>query len=718
MIKNVVPLITYLVLAIILMAPLLPPGYYLALDMQFGPSSFADFQFANYYGMAPSPYGAYIPYRLAMAALSQILGAEGVEKLLLLAILFLCGAGIHFALPEDLGNSRYFGGLLYTLNPFVFVRFMAGHWALLLSYALWPLGLKYFSEFLERPGDRHRLAKAALITTLAAVSSHGVLILLLAYLVLFALRLLQGADRALLRNTVALGGLVLLMNLYWIVPTLALFGERFDPASSESNLAEFSARAQGMPIPLTLLSMHGFWRGGFKYTKNVFDLWYVPLIIMAALALAGLALLFKGKNSLWMFFILVIPVALLFALGDDGPLPLLFNLFEKQLPIYFFFRDSQKFVGLICLAYAWLGSVAVGALSGRLKGWKSPVLIGLLCSLPVIYNFGFFGFLGQIGPTQFPDDWKQAEAIIAADPAQSNILFLPLHFYIYYPWVNGTQKDLGAPARMFFSKPVIVAHNLETQNVYSDVKDPPADYVRALVQNRQYINNTAELLLPLNVRYVMILKDFPDTPRLLYLFYRKSGVPNISLVYESDTLYLFRNELATGPFITSQDAGRGNFSEIINMSASAGYSANVTYEKITPVSYRVLSSQYPDAAWTERQNGYIIYDGKPASSWHSLGSGFAYQNPAIIENSLFYAVLALFIIAWLAAILLVVPAGPAALPALIFASFAAFLLSVYGIISPVALGWLVLTSVTALIIILLRRPGGQAKLFKPKASRR
>ena len=53
-------ILAYALIALLIMLPLLGPGYYLTLDMQFGPGSFSDFQFSELYGTGPSQYGAYL----------------------------------------------------------------------------------------------------------------------------------------------------------------------------------------------------------------------------------------------------------------------------------------------------------------------------------------------------------------------------------------------------------------------------------------------------------------------------------------------------------------------------------------------------------------------------------------------------------------------------------------------------------------------------------
>jgi hypothetical protein len=700
------PMAVYFVLAFLLMLPLLGAGYYVSLDMQMGPNSFSDFQFGDLYGYFQSPYGAYLPVYLALAALSKALPVEVLEKGLLFLVLFLCGACAHRSLPEKLGNSRYFAGFLYMLNPFVFVRFLAGHWALLLSYAVWPLAIKLFSDFLDKPEERGRLAGAALITMFASVSSEGVLILLLCYAALFVRHAVRkGVQAALLRSSALLAIIVLAMNLFWIVPMVLTFGQAYTPTSTSAYLADFGASGGGMPVDLAVLTMHGFWKGGFTLTKDVFSLWYVPYAAIALLSLVGLAFLFRSApdDAVFMLFLLAAGLVLSTALGAQ-----VLALLGADRLVYFVFRDSQKFVGLIALAYSGLG--AYGAyhiarfipLADRYK----KLIPLLLLVIPLAYNYGFFGFLGQVGPTLYPKGWALADSIIAADPIQANILVLPPHLYMPYRWINSTQKTAGLPAFGFFSKPVITSFNLETKHVYADTTDPYGQYLSWLFYNRRSISNTgntAEMLLPLEARYVILFKNSLESFQYLPLFERKGGVPGIKLVFEDNEMLLFRDDLVTGPFFASTENGSGGFGSLLNHSNI--YSANVSYEEITPASFHIQASPYPYVVFMSSQPSLIWAGNATASSWHGVASAFTFNGPMIVANWMFYLTLTLFLLFWMIVLILILGNATAKEAAIFTVSaVAVYLLTTAGLLSPHLIGALFLASLCAVVFLRFRQP--------------
>lgn len=699
-----VALLVYLVFALLVTLPLLRPGYYLALDMQAGPNSYADIRFDDFYGEEPSSYGAYFPTRMVLAAISDIIGPEAAEKLLLFTILFLCGACAHFSLPKEHGNARYLAGLLYMLNPFVFVRFLAGHWSLLLSYAVWPLALLSFSQFLEKPGERRSFVKSALLITFAAVSSHGVIMLLVCCALMLVFHLLKNRAGAGLINLLALmkplallAGATLALNLFWIVPTILLFGNVYSPVSPEAYLADFKPLPTDMPLEASILTMHGFWRYGFIYTKDVFQYWYVPFILIVALACAGVIALLRRKAHHALFLLAVLTIGFLLALGDAGPLSFIFTIFGEQLPLYMIFRDSQKFVGMICLAYSMLGSYGADHIMRSLPRWR-PAVLALILLLPVFYNFGFFNFLGQIGTTQYPADWVEAGRIISADPSETRVLVLPPYMYNTYSWSNAAQKTLASPASHLFSKPVIVSQSIIMPHVYSDVKDPYGDYLAYILKKRQHINNTAELLVPLNARYIVLLKDYDDSDAYLWLFKRKGGVDNITLVYEGDSLYLFRNELATGPLLASADAGEGDFQQLANMSTK-GLSQDVSYAHINPVTYRITGCGAPYLFYAAPAGPFVGFDGNPPAPWHAIANTFPFSGPGILGNGVFPISLALFLLAWLLAIALLIQPQKTSFILLAASALPLYILAWEGILGPHAIGVLLAISLASACIV-------------------
>src|SRR3990172_10911585 len=72
--------------------------------------------------------------------LDMVWGGSWITQKLFLIVLFflLFYLPVKF-FPFEIGEKyKYFAGLFYTINPFVYERFLAGHWLVLLLYAMLP----------------------------------------------------------------------------------------------------------------------------------------------------------------------------------------------------------------------------------------------------------------------------------------------------------------------------------------------------------------------------------------------------------------------------------------------------------------------------------------------------------------------------------------------------------------------------------------------------
>jgi len=708
MIKDRVALAVYFMLAVVLMFPLLGPGYYLALDMQWGPASFKNL--LDFYGYMPSPYGAYLPLKMIFSGLSELLSGDMVQKILLTAVLFLAGFCTHKALPKELGNARYFGGFLYVLNPFMYIRFLAGHWTLLLSYALWPIAIKMFFDFIKKPDDNRLLANAALITFAASISSHGVFMLFIPYALIFILHSAMNSPKLLplVKRTAVLGLLVFLMNMFWIVPSLLQLNENtYSTASAEAYTLDFGTQSEDMPLAASILTMHGFWRGGFLYTKDSFGLWYIPFMGILLVTLFGLFRMLKNERLMALFLASIFIISLLFASNSlVGLMAAISSLTGGRLPFHFFFRDTQKFVGLLALSYAFLGAYGVHYLTRNLEDMKKKAATIFLVAIVAISNFGFFGFLGQIGNSYYPDDWKEAERIMAADPANTRVLILPPHLYAKYPWANSEQQTLGHPAAQMFIKGTVVPMNIETENIYSDWQDPQGSYLRYILDRRSEMNNTAEALVPLNVGYIILFKYSVEHLHYLNLFYQMEEVPDIELIYDGPHLSLFKNNIPTEMFFASKENGSGSPAEIFRLSREGSYSADVSYRMITPATYYIEDCPYDylvfKASYTHPS---IEFNGQTGRPWHDMGHVFEYTGPGMVVNTMFYLVLFLFLFSWLLAAVLLAGADYKEAAAMLACSIITYILTFNGILTTPLLGLMIVATVPAALYLRSRKDG-------------
>ena len=126
--------IPYLLLGLGVMGPLLLPGFVLTMDMVFAPVM-----------RMPNHVDNTWLFYASLHVLNRFLPADFIQKCMLLSILVASGIGAHRLLwqlrPDGEKfprNAIYVGAALYMINPFVYDRFMAGQYGVLLGYCLLP----------------------------------------------------------------------------------------------------------------------------------------------------------------------------------------------------------------------------------------------------------------------------------------------------------------------------------------------------------------------------------------------------------------------------------------------------------------------------------------------------------------------------------------------------------------------------------------------------
>jgi len=540
------PYLVYALLSLAILGTLLLPGYILTLDMLFTPKM--DFT-TQFYGLSES-ISARTPLFLLLQLVSDIVPAWLLQKAILFLIFFLAGLGAHKLFPFE-GAGSYFAGLLYTVNPFTYVRFMVGQWPLLAAYALIPFAVKAFLELLEKGGMRNTIKVTLLSTLVGLMLVHSLFLLFLIFLAIFVVKLISERKNParLLQLSQYVGiatAMFLILNIYWLIPVLTAGTARLEQIG-QPDLFLFAPRPAGNAgVVFSVASMYGFWNPAYIYALNFIPFWPVLFIIILFLTIYGFLSIFEGKNTRWVAISLASAgiIAFVLSLGITfKPTSAPFEWLFDKLVFFKGFRDSQKFVALLCLCYAYLGGLGVAQITTELKRKKRMLLrvganifIILALLVPLFYSFPIFGSWGQLKATDYPKEWYEVNDYLNQDKDDFNVLFLPWHQYMDYSWLPNTFKRLACPAHQFFDKPIIRPDNIEAVEKYSDSTNPTSKYVEFLLHNTN-VSNWGELLAPLNVKYVLLVHEV-DYTSYNFLYQQK----DLTVDFEREGLTLFRNK--------------------------------------------------------------------------------------------------------------------------------------------------------------------------------
>lgn len=538
-------------------------GYYiLTLDMIFPIKT----SLTNYlYGFSLPVYGGSAVDILTMQ-LSNVIPAWLLQKIYLVLIIFLSGISMHSLIDTKSSIPKYFGGILYAVNPFVYVRFLAGHWLILLAYSIMPFAVKSFLDFLDTQNKNNLIRASLLIALTGALNTHILALLILVYLIFLVFKLYQiknevGAVKNLLKSLAILAALYLLLSLYWLLPLFTANATVINQIS-QADIYAFATGISAFNAVFTIASMYGFWREGYIYAKDFIPYWYLLFFFILFLAIHGFISNNKSK-------VLGLPVralgvtavvAVILGSGIHGPFS---SLFEFLFNNTFFFkglRDSQKFAALIALSYSYLGALGVAEFEKiihnparranayeKCKKTAALVIVTMALIVPFIYSFTLFNnFWGQLEPTDYPKDWYETNELLNKDPQDFNVLFLPWHLYMDFKWIPNAQKRIGNPASSFFDKPIIQGENAEINLIYSQSTNPAQRYVESLLSNKDKITNFGELIIPLNVKYVLLTKEV-DYKEYSFLF----NQTDLELIKETENFYIFKNTHPVSRFYLS-----------------------------------------------------------------------------------------------------------------------------------------------------------------------
>ncbi|HSE61706.1 MAG TPA: hypothetical protein VLA88_05425 [Candidatus Saccharimonadales bacterium] len=515
----------YIVLALCVLGPMLGAGYIFTLDM------------------APAP-----PF------------PDWLQKMGLIAILVASGIGaerfVTALKPEKATTAAWqwaacFAGILYTINPFVYSRFMAGQYRVLLGYALLPFFAAAFVTLMREPGWRKALLASIWLVAISIVSIHTVGLAVLVALVFGVLWFWRHRANTVWRkkagwSVVMLGGAMLLANSYWLLPALLGHGSTAEAVAGfgSADLAAFATNADGFGWLGNVLALQGFWadtKSLYIVPMDVYSWWWAPWLGLWLLVLFGVYKSWKVQRGLAIALVALIFIAALLAIGTAGTLAKPINEFLiHYIPFFAGYREPQKFVALIALAYAYFGAVAVAALAQWAQGHahnqkRAPFVVLPVFALPFLAApLMLWGFNGQLQPGLYPAEWYSVNDYLQRVDPQAKVLFLPWHMYMRFDFAG---RVIANPADRFFANPIIISSDPEMAGAksYTSNSDQQALQSSILPAALAGDKNVAKNLRMLNIRYVIVAKEL-DYKRYGFL----GTQPGFSLVQETASVTVYK----------------------------------------------------------------------------------------------------------------------------------------------------------------------------------
>jgi hypothetical protein len=496
------PWLWFSFVALAVAAPLLGAGYLLLLDYPSGPA-------LPHVPLLPLPRSGDVGNGTPLLALEALLRHIQVwlpDKVFLLAPIVLGGVGLYRLVRSRFGvdaAAATYGATLFVLNPFVADRYLAGHLFFLLALALlpWALGpLLDLADGSKRSGVRVGLW----LFGLAVIDLHvaGMYALLVVVAGVTAWSRKGSIDAA-----VGLG-LGAVLCAYWVIPSLlASPGRRVGAA----DLAVYASRPSGVRVLPRLMGLYGFWREEFAGPAQRIPVLYLLLVPIVGLAITGALSVLgsNGRRRAGIPLVVTAVIALLLAGGISFPPTAgAFRFVFDHVPFFRIYREPQKFLALVVLAYAVFGAVGLESVVGRrptvgsARAWGASALaIGVAGTYAYTMLWGFWG---EVHLSRYPADWEHAEQIMDAH-GEGRVLVLPWNLYAIWSFTEG--RIVANPAPSFFTRQVTAGDNVGFSRIPTQSVDPFSGFVEDILRHRGRVRELGHLLAPLDVRFVLLLHE-------------------------------------------------------------------------------------------------------------------------------------------------------------------------------------------------------------------
>lgn len=525
-------------LSLIILLPLLLPGYILTLDLVFTPNFAWPADVTNTY-----------PLQIMLWLAHWIIPGDVIEKIILFLILLLSGAGMHklvrqlkFGPTISADTARiaaYFAGMFYMINPFTYSRFMAGQWMVLLGYALVPFFVATLLRLVAAPTRKTALQLTLWALAIITVSLHHAGILLLLSVLIAVIAMVKYWQkktqlRCFLGYLFAGGLLVIAASSFWLLPAVLGQGSIVQVVASfdQTDAAAFATNGHGALGAIgQVIRLQGFWaesRQLYALPQSLMPMWGVVFLLLWALVIFGGVKAWRNSRTIVLVAAGCIIVGIILAAT-----PVMLWL-SQWLPFARGYREPHKFASLIVIGYSILGAFGTAYMltwaRKRFKenGSRAATIAFLLLPLALTPTM-LWGFAGQLTPRAYPDEWYEMNKTLKATTANDRVLFLPWHQYAHYDF---SERVMANPAEKFFEVPMIISDDPEFRHVSPTVPD---DEKRAVSAALKHPADLPRVLASHNIHYILLAKE-KNQGDYSYL----DTLPGIHVLNKTTKLTLYR----------------------------------------------------------------------------------------------------------------------------------------------------------------------------------
>ncbi len=409
-----------LILALLVVGPLLGPGYLLLRDAVSTPRSYLS---DAALGLTAAPRAT--PQDFAVALASHLVDGGVVVKALLVAGLWLAGWGaarlVATTLPSAGAAGQFVAITLAIWNPYVAERLLQGHWSLLVGYGCLPwvatamLTLRS-PEGASRPDGFIGLA---FWIALAGLTPTGLMLAATVGLVCVAVPVADpgaspGAAKPRWLCAAATLGAALVAAAPWLTASAMGSTMTAHTAANALGVGAFAARAEpGLGTLASLASLGGIWNGEAVPGSRTTLFAVASAVLLLGVVAVGLPAAARCRAAVPLLGLAAVVVVLPAALATVGGQHLLSAVIDA-VPGLGVLRDGQKWVALAVPGYTLAGACAVVTLRRSLRPAVSAAVccVALILALPDLA----WGVWGKVAPVHYPRGWAAVATAINDQP--------------------------------------------------------------------------------------------------------------------------------------------------------------------------------------------------------------------------------------------------------------------------------------------------------------
>jgi hypothetical protein len=406
-----------LALALLVVAPLLSPGYLLLRDAVSTPRSYLS---DSALGLVSAPRAT--PQDFGVALASHCIDGGLVVKALLVVGLWLAGWGaarlVAQVLPESGAGGQFSAITLAIWNPYVGERLLQGHWSLLLGYGCLPwVATSMLTLRSTEKASWQSIFGLAFWIALAGLTPTG---LLLAATVGLTCVAVPGAGIPRWRCAAITLAEALAAALPWLTAAALGLSSTDQMWARAPGIAAFAARAEpGLGTLGSLASLGGIWNGDSVPASRATLFAVLSAVVLLAVVATGVVALTRHRTALPLLVLATASVLIPAAMATGPGLAVLHTVVDTA-PGLGVLRDGQKWVALAMPGYALAGASAVLTL----RRWLRPASAALLCCATLVLSLPdlTWGVGGKVESVRYPSDWPAVAAAINREPAEVAVL--------------------------------------------------------------------------------------------------------------------------------------------------------------------------------------------------------------------------------------------------------------------------------------------------------